>query len=60
MAPAMHPLTMRIEQAEYLDNYYGHHRYAVRFADGTVWPIEQLLQPPEQDKSTTGTDTGGV
>ncbi len=55
-APAIHPRTRKIEQAEYLDDYYGRHRYGVRFSDGTVWPIDQIDRPskppsePEQEQ----------
>lgn len=45
---AIHPETGEVEQVEYLDDYYGRHRYGVRFSDGMVFPesdvesVEQL------------------
>lgn len=37
-ALALNPLTNEEEMAEFLDDYYGRHIYAVRFKDGHVYP----------------------
>lgn len=42
MAPAVHPRTLLTEEAEWLDNYYGHYNYGVRFADGSVFRAEDI------------------
>lgn len=39
-----HPETGKIEEAEWLDDYFGSHKYVVRFPDGKVyyaWEIEE-------------------
>ncbi len=33
-----HPKTGHLLLAEWLDDHYGHHRYGVRFPDGTIFP----------------------
>jgi len=35
---AINPETGEVETAEFLDDYYGKHRYGVRFADGKTYP----------------------
>lgn len=35
-APTFHPVTGAIEDAVWMDDYFGPHRYGVRFGDGTV------------------------
>ena len=40
--PTKNPETGRVEEAEFLDNYYGPHRYGVRFPDGKVFPIDEV------------------
>lgn len=42
MAPAVHPRTLLTEEANWLDNYFGHRRYGVRFADGTVFKEDEV------------------
>src|SRR3990167_305886 len=37
IAKAKHPKTGKIEDAEWLDDYFGHHEYGVRFKDGSVF-----------------------
>ena len=39
---AKHPLTGNMEPADWLDGYYGGHRYGVRFRDGEVFPEERI------------------
>ncbi|WP_417459114.1 hypothetical protein [Kordiimonas sp.] len=34
---AVNPATGEYENAEFLDDHFGRHRYGVRFADGKVW-----------------------
>lgn len=36
-AEALNPKTNRVENADWLDNYFGHRVYAVRFDDGCVY-----------------------
>ena len=31
IADAINPITEKVQQAEFLDNYFGPHRYGVRF-----------------------------
>lgn len=38
---AFNPASKRVEDAEYCDNYYGRHRYGIRFDDGCVHPEAQ-------------------
>lgn len=49
IAPAIHPATGQKHQCEWLDNYFGHHRYGVRFPDGTVFPAEELTPVEDQE-----------
>lgn len=50
IAPAIHPRTKEVEQAEWLDNHYGRHRYGVRFHDGSIWPAGRVRVPdPEKE-----------
>lgn len=37
-ALAIHPITGKAEQADFLDDYFGRHRYGIRFADGLAFP----------------------
>lgn len=37
-----HPDTGVMEMADWLDDYFGRHRYGVRFADGKVFRAEQI------------------
>ena len=32
-----HPRTGKLEEAEWLDDYFGNHNYGVRFPDGSVF-----------------------
>lgn len=38
---AFNPVSKKIEDAEYCDDYYGRHRYGIRFDDGCVHPESQ-------------------
>lgn len=40
-ALAFNPTSKRVEVAEYCDDYYGRHRYGIRFDDGCVHPEAQ-------------------
>lgn len=42
-ADAIHPETGEIEEAEWLDDHYGRHRYGVRFKDGKIFPAEACV-----------------
>ena len=39
---AINPITKKEEDAEFLDDYYGSHKYGVRFSDGRVYPREEI------------------
>lgn len=41
-ARAINPRTHEIEEAMFIDDYYGHHKYGVRFFDDEVYPIEDV------------------
>ena len=43
-AKAINPLTNKEEIANFLDDYYGEHKYGVRFDDGKVYPEEQITR----------------
>ena len=38
---AFNPASKRVEDAEFCDDYYGRHRYGIRFDDGCVHPEAQ-------------------
>lgn len=42
-AKAKRPNSDEIEKVEMLDDYYGRHRYGVRFPDGQVYPEEKCI-----------------
>ena len=44
--PTKHPETGEIEMADWLDDFFGPHRYGVLFPDGRVWR-EQDIEPEE-------------
>jgi hypothetical protein len=47
---AVDPKTGHVESVMYLDNYYGRHRYGVRFPDGNVYPEHEIEhRGPERD-----------
>lgn len=50
-APAIHPETGVIQDALWIDDYYGPHRYGVRFDDGKVFDawLVKLAKPPLTD-----------
>ena len=35
---AINPITKKIEEATFLDDYYGEHKYGVKFNDGKIYP----------------------
>lgn len=48
IAKTKHPKTGKWEMAEWLDDYYGHHRYAVRFPDGSLFdPSRKKMEMKE-------------
>jgi len=42
LAKAKHPVTGKWEEAEFLDDFYGKHEYAVRFSDGYTCPEKDV------------------
>lgn len=49
VAPAVHPKTKKLEHAIFLDDYYGKHRYGIRFPDGSIYPAEKVKVPPREE-----------
>lgn len=47
--PTLHPVTGKLEIAEWLDDYFGRHQYGVRFADGSV-VHEDVVRETREDK----------
>jgi hypothetical protein len=43
-AEARHPITGKIEQADYLDDYFGPREYGVRFDDGRIYTQDYLAR----------------
>ncbi len=44
-APALNPKTGRVENADFVDNYFARHEYAVKFDDGQIarpWEVDIL------------------
>lgn len=39
---AKNPKTKKFEPALMLDDYYGRHKYGVKFGDGEVYPAEKI------------------
>lgn len=42
-----HPETGRMEQALWIDDHFGRHRYGVRFQDGKVYPADAISEVEE-------------
>lgn len=56
-APAIHPETGVIQDAEWIDDYYGPHRYGVRFSDGKVfdsWLVKRPSRPVQIGATAVG------
>ena len=50
VAPAYDPETGTIRPANWLDNYFGRHRYGVQFGDyGKVWTPKEVEIPPDAE-----------
>lgn len=39
---AQNPRTGKMEMAAFIDDFFGHHEYGVKFQDGGIYPIEQV------------------
>lgn len=52
IADAIHPRTKKVEQAEWLDNHFGRHRYGIRFPDGSIYQAEDVRTPNPDVPST--------
>ena len=50
---AIHPETGEIELADWLDDFYGPHKYAVRFPDGQLYPERFVYLPDEKEDNAT-------
>lgn len=44
-APAYHPVTGRLEVADWIDDFYGKRVYGVRFADGHTRHVHKIRTP---------------
>lgn len=44
-SPAINPSTGEIEQAHWLDDYFGRDQFGIRFQDGSVWPEHKVKTP---------------
>jgi hypothetical protein len=38
-----HPITGKIEVAEWLDDYFGSHKYGIKFPDGKIFKAEEFI-----------------
>lgn len=50
---ARHPETLKAETAYWIDNYFGSHKYGVKFSDGKVFresEVEKLFTEIEEPK----------
>lgn len=45
-----HPETGKIERAEWLDDYFGLHRYGVKFPDGRVFREEEIKEGKDDQR----------
>lgn len=43
--PTKHPETGEILAAEWIDDYFGRHKYGVRFPDGKIFDARQIESP---------------
>lgn len=53
ISTAIHPVTGETHMCDYLDDYYGRHKYGVRFPNGDIYPEEEC---PEQYKEENNDD----
>ncbi len=51
-APAVHPKTGKVEQAHFMDDYFGRWRYGVRFPDETIWPVGEVKLPYAEEPNS--------
>jgi hypothetical protein len=49
-APAIHPVTKQVEDAVWIDDYFGRHRYGVEFSDGRVFPADEVKVPKPREE----------
>ena len=45
--PTKHPETGEILDAEWIDDYFGRHKYGVRFPDGKIFHARQIESPQQ-------------
>ena len=43
-AKTFHPITKTLEDADWLDDHFGHHQYGVRFAGGDIFKAHRCEQ----------------
>ena len=48
----INPKTGKLERCEWLDDYFGRHRYGVRFKDGGVYKSKEIEEQPERCKAS--------
>lgn len=51
---AIHPVTGRVEMALMMDDYFGRHRYGVRFGDDTEYRAEDVKLPEDRPSPDNG------
>ena len=49
---AVNPITLKIEDAVFMDDYYGGHKYGIKFLDGKIYTEQEAQEAA--DKLTTG------
>lgn len=52
-AKAAHPVTGKIFECYYMDDYYGRHKYGVQFPNGDIYPESEC---PESEDVKEPTD----
>lgn len=60
---AIHPTTGKTEDAVFIDNHFGPHKYGVKFRDGSIWPDTQVReagQPLEEPIDPASPKAPGV
>lgn len=56
---ARNPATGRIEDALWIDDYFGRHQYGVEFSDGRIWPQKEVaIRVGDHIDRTDGKGTG--
>lgn len=46
-AKAIHPVTKQVEDALFMDDYFGRHQYGIKFEDGRIYRADKVDLPPK-------------